>query len=71
MRNLLFDFNSVQFVTLLAVVFATPIAVSAIPMVQEMSGDVDLAGQLVVWTTFVSTFTMFSFIFVLRLIGVF
>lgn len=51
--------------------FATPVAVSSVPMTQEMSGDETLAGQLVVWTTIVSAFTIFAFSFFLRYIGIF
>lgn len=52
-------------------VFATPVAVSSVPMTQEMNGDVTLAGQLVVWTTIASAFTIFIFTFILRYIGIF
>ena len=52
-------------------VFATPVAVTSVPMAQEMGGDVTLAGQLVVWSTLVSALTVFLFTFVLRLLGAF
>ena len=52
-------------------VFATPVAVSSVPMAQEMDSDVTLAGQLVVWTTLISALTVFLAAFVLRLVGVF
>lgn len=51
--------------------FATPLAVSTVPMTQEMKGDAALAGQLVVWTTLVSGATIFLAAFVLKQIGVF
>ena len=51
--------------------FATPVAVASAPMSQEMGGDSILAGQLVVWTTAVSAFTLFLLSFVLRAIGIF
>ena len=38
-------FNGAHFATFVAV-FATPVAVSSVPMVQEMGSDVALAGQL-------------------------
>ena len=52
-------------------VFATPVAVTTVPMAQEMDGDVTLAGQLVVWSTLVSAFTVFLFTLALRLLGAF
>lgn len=51
--------------------FATPVSVSSVPMTQEMGGDVTLAGQLVVWTTVVSAFTVFLASFLLRAAGIF
>ena len=51
--------------------FATPVAVSTVPMTQEMGADTKLAGQLVVWTTLFSSVTIFLFTFILKLIGVF
>ncbi len=59
-----------HFATFVAV-FATPVAVSSMPMAQEMDSDVTLAGQLVVWTTLVSALTVFLAAFILRLVGVF
>ena len=52
-------------------VFATPVAVSSVPMAQEMDSDATLAGQLVVWTTLVSALTVFLAAFILRLVGIF
>ncbi len=51
--------------------FATPVAVASVPMSQEMGGDSALAGQLVVWTTAVSSVTLFLLAYLLRLAGVF
>ncbi len=63
-------FGAAQFATLVAA-FATPVAVPSVPMVQEMGGDITLAGQLVVWSTLVSAVTIFLFTFFLRLGGAF
>ena len=63
-------FNAAQFATLVAA-FATPVAVPSVPMVQEMGGDVTLAGQLVVWSTLVSALTVFLVTFLLRMGGAF
>ena len=63
-------FNGAHFAAFVAL-FATPVAVSSVPMTQEMNGDVTLAGQLVVWTTIISAFTIFIFSFILKEIGIF
>ena len=49
--------------------FSTPVAVSSVPMAQEMDSDAILAGQLVVWTTIASAFSVFGATYILRLIG--
>lgn len=54
-----------------AAAFCTPIAVSSVPMAQEMGADSALAGQLVVWTTLVSALTLFASAALLNLAGVF
>lgn len=50
--------------------FATPVAVASAIMAEEMENDGQLAAQLVVWTSLVSVFTLFGFIFVARFLGV-
>ena len=63
-------FSGAEFAALVAV-FCTPVAVSSVPMAQEMGADADLAGQLVVFTTITSAFTVFLASFLLRLVGIF
>jgi predicted permease len=63
-------FGGAQFAAFVAV-FATPVAVSSVPMTQEMDGDVILAGQLVVWTTLASAVSVFLVSFLLKAAGVF
>lgn len=63
-------FSGAHFAAFVAM-FATPVAVSSVPMAQEMDGDAELAGQLVVWTTLVSAVTLFLFSYLLKAIGVF
>lgn len=63
-------FTPAHFATFVAA-FATPVAVPSVPMVQEMGGDVTLAGQLVVWSTLVSAVTVFLCTFLLRMGGAF
>ena len=64
------SFDGAHFATLVAA-FATPVAVSSVPMAQEMDSDVTLAGQLVVWTTLLSSVTIFIFAFALKALGIF
>ncbi len=63
-------FDGGQFAALIAV-FATPVAVSSVPMTQEMGGDSVLAGQVVVFTTIFSTLSVFLCCFLLKLAGIF
>lgn len=51
--------------------FATPLAVSSVPMAQEMDGDHELAGQILVFTTITSAFSIFLCTYALRLLGIF
>jgi predicted permease len=64
------SFGGAQFAALVAV-FCTPVAVSSVPMAQEMNADVSLAGQLVVFTTVSSAFTVFLASFLLKAAGIF
>lgn len=64
------QFTGAHFAAFVAV-FATPVAVSSVPMAQEMGGDATLAGQLVVWTTLFSAISVFLAAFLLRLGGIF
>ncbi len=63
-------FGGAQFAALVAV-FSTPVAVSSVPMAQEMGADTTLSGQIVIFTTLVSAITVFSASFILKLLGVF
>ena len=63
-------FSGAQFAALVAV-FCTPVAVSSVPMAQEMGADAELAGQLVVFTTVTSALTVFIASFLLKAGGIF
>lgn len=63
-------FNGAHFAAYVAL-FASPVAVSSVPMAQEMNSDATLAGQLVVWTTLLSSVTVFAFTYILSILGVF
>ena len=62
-------FSGAHFAAFVAL-YASPVAVSSVPMAQELGGDTELAGQLVVWTTLVSAFTVFFFAFAIKALGV-
>lgn len=53
----------------LVALFGSPVAVSSAIMAQEMDNDGVLAGQLVVWTSIASIFTLFLIIAALRGMG--
>ncbi len=59
-----------HFATYIAV-FGTPVAVSSAIMAKEMNADDELAGQLVVWTSIVSTVTIFIYVVIFRSLGIF
>lgn len=63
-------FTGAQFASFVAC-FCTPVAVSSVPMSQEMGADADLMGQIVVWTTVFSAFSIFIASYVLRVLGIF
>ena len=63
-------FSGAQFAALFAV-FCPPVAVSSVPMAQEMGADSELAGQLVVFSTLFSSFTIFAASFILKAVGIF
>ena len=67
---LLGRFDGAHFATFVAV-FCTPVAVSSVPMAQEMNADTSLAGQLVVWTTVFSSLSIFLASYVLKALGIF
>ena len=64
------SFSGAQFAAI-AALFTAPVAVSSVPMAQEMGGDPALSGQIVVWTTVCSAGTIFLASFVLKLMGIF
>lgn len=51
--------------------FATPEAVASISMADQMNGDSELAGQILVWTAVFSAFTLFAFVAFFRHAGIF
>ncbi len=64
------NFSGAHFAAFVAV-FATPVAVSSVPMAETMGSDGALAGQLVVWTTLLSSLSVFIASYLLKLAGIF
>lgn len=67
----LLDFRSSTEFAILIALFATPIAVSSVPMTAQMGQDDQLAGQIVVWTSAISAFSLFLIIYLCSQIGIF
>lgn len=63
--GVLFGFRGAELL-LIGVIFGAPTAVSSFPMAQEQGGDGELAGQIVVFTSVLSVFSLFGLIFVLK-----
>ena len=63
-------FTGAHFAAFVAM-FATPIAVSSVPMAQEMGADSSLAGRLVVSTTLFSAISIFVASLIFRAAGIF
>lgn len=66
----LLGFRSYDFVVIM-VMLAVPTAVSSYSMVVEMGGDGDIAANSVVFSTFLSVFTLTLFIYLFKGLGVF
>lgn len=66
----LLGFRGVAFVSLIGI-FASPTAVNSFTMAQQMGGDAELAGDIVVTTSAASIPTMFFWIFLFKSLGMF
>lgn len=62
------SFTATEYPALISL-FSTPIAVSSAVMVGEIGGDEQLAGQLVVWTSLMSVFSIFITVFLMKSLG--
>ena len=62
--------RDVELVTLIAI-FATPCAVAGFAMAQQMHADAELAGNCVVYSSAISCFTIFGWVFLLKTLGCF
>ncbi|MBR2948919.1 MAG: AEC family transporter [Lachnospiraceae bacterium] len=66
--GVLLGFRNEMLVPIL-IMFGAPTAVSSYPMAQQMGGDGELAGQIVVFTSGLAILTIFVWIFVLKQMG--
>lgn len=66
----LLGFRGVEFVALLAL-FASPTAVASFTMAQQMGGDAKLAGNIVVMTSLLCSFSFFCWSYLFKSLGIF
>ena len=64
------SFTGAEYAALFAL-FASPQAVASVSMSDQMNGDSELAGQILVWTAVFSMLTLFLFTAFFRAIGIF
>lgn len=64
------SFSGAEYTALFSL-FAASEAVATVSMADQMNGDAELAGQVVVWTTLISAFTLFLWVALFRGIGIF
>ena len=66
--GILLGFRGLQLATLMGM-SATPAAVAAYPMAQQMGGDADLSGSCVILTSALACFTIFLWVLALKTFG--
>lgn len=66
----LLGIRGIAFITLIGI-FASPCAVSSYIMAQQMDSDAELAGNTVIFTSALSCFTIFVWIFLFKQLGMF
>ena len=64
------SFSGAEYAALFAL-FASPQAVASVAMADQMDGDSELAGQILVWTAVFSIFSLFVFTAFFKMIGIF
>lgn len=68
--SVLLGFRGIEFVTLIAI-FASSTATNSFPMAQQMGGDAALAGDIVVMTSALCSFTLFGWSLLFMQLGMF
>ncbi len=66
----LLGFRGIEFVALLTV-FSSSTAVASFTMAQQMGGDAELAGDIVIWTSMLCSLTLFCWSFLFKSLGMF
>ena len=66
----LLGFRGMDFVALIGI-FTTPTAIASFPMAQNMGGDAELAGNIVVFTSLICIVTVFAWSFIFRVAGLY
>ena len=61
-------FRGVELVSLLGI-FASSTAIASFTMAQQMGGDAELAGDIVVWTSALCSFTLFGWSLLFKLLA--
>ena len=64
------SFSGAEYTALFSL-FAASEAVATVSMADQMNGDAELAGQVVVWTTLISSLTLFLWVALFRGLGIF
>lgn len=65
---MLLGFRGIEMISLFSV-FAAPTAANSFPMAEQMGGDAELAGEIVILTSLLCVLTMFVWIFMLKSLG--
>ena len=66
----LLGFRGIEFVSLLTI-FSSSTAVASFTMAQQMGGDAELAGDIVVWTSLLCSLTLFGWSLLFKALGFF
>lgn len=66
--SILVGFRDIELATLL-IMFSAPVAINSFTMAEQMGADSELAGQIVVFSSMFSVFTIFICIYIVKILG--
>ncbi|HEX9025037.1 MAG TPA: AEC family transporter [Clostridium sp.] len=66
--SILAGFRDIELATLL-IMFSAPVAINSFTMADQMGADSELAGQIVVFSSILSVFTIFLWIYIVKTLG--
>ncbi|HEX9025236.1 MAG TPA: AEC family transporter, partial [Clostridium sp.] len=66
--SIMAGFRDIELATLL-IMFSAPVAINSFTMADQMGADSELAGQIVVFSSILSVFTIFTWIYVVKTLG--